>query len=169
MTDRKANDVVVGIKQLEHGTDLPLPERATPFSAGLDLLAAVSNDQILRPGNRTLVPTSIAIELPVGFEAQIRPRSGLAHKHGITVLNAPGTIDADYRGEVRVLLINLGDDDFIISRGMRIAQMVVAPVSRVIWETTQDLASSHRGEGGFGSTGTQTLTTSKTSTSTKTS
>lgn len=149
--------VEIGVHRLEHGADLALPQHATPHSAGVDLQAAVSENLILTPGQRALVPTGIAIELPAGFEAQVRPRSGLANKHGVTVLNAPGTIDADYRGEVRVLLINHGTEPFTIERGMRIAQMVVAPVSFVNWRESQGLNSSVRGTGGFGSTGTKAL------------
>jgi len=118
--------------------------------------ATISQNLIIEPGHRALVPTGLAIELPNGFEAQVRPRSGLANKHGVTVLNAPGTIDADYRGEVCVLLINHGIEPFIVERGMRIAQMVVAPVSFVTWRQSHNLSSSARGAGGFGSTGTDT-------------
>jgi len=150
--------VHIGVKRLDHGADLPLPDHATAHSAGVDLLAAVANDMVLQPGQHALVPTGLSIELPQGFEAQVRPRSGLAFKHGVTVLNAPGTIDADYRGEVGVLLINHGQNAFTIERGMRIAQMVVAPVSYVTWAETRDLNTSVRGEGGFGSTGTDTPT-----------
>ena len=126
----------------------------------MDLLAAVSEDLVLDPGQRALVPSGLAIELPEGFEAQVRPRSGLALKHGISVLNAPGTIDADYRGEVGVILINLGQEPFTIKRGERIAQMVVAPVSFIQWRDSETLNPSARGQGGFGSTGTQTRETS---------
>ena len=151
------NNVTVSVSRLPHGTDLPLPGYATMDSAGLDLLAAVDADLALAPGARTLVPTGLVIALPAGHEAQVRPRSGLALKHGVTVLNSPGTIDADYRGEVKVILANLGDEDFTISRGMRIAQMVIAPVTRLGWNevaSEADLPSSERGTGGFGSTGT---------------
>ena len=147
--------VAVSIQRLPHGADLPLPAYATPDSAGLDLVAAVASDRILAPGQRELVPTGISIALPRGFEAQVRPRSGLALKAGISVLNAPGTIDADYRGEIGVILINLGSEPFVIRRGERIAQLVVAPVSRVSWLETAELAESARGAGGFGSTGTR--------------
>jgi len=143
----------VSLKRLEHGADLPLPAYATPDSAGCDLLAAVAETVTLAPGERRLIPTGIAIALPAGFEAQVRPRSGLALKHGITVLNAPGTVDADYRGEVGVVLINLGDAPFEIERGMRIAQMVVQAVRQVAWTETAELPDSERGEGGYGSTG----------------
>jgi dUTP pyrophosphatase len=147
--------VTVSIQRLPHGADLPLPAYATAESAGLDLLAAVASDRILPPGGRDLVPTGISIALPRGFEAQVRPRSGLALKAGITVLNAPGTIDADYRGEIGVIVINLGSEPFAIRRGERIAQLIVAPVSRVAWLETAELAESGRGAGGFGSTGTR--------------
>src|SRR5262249_31385587 len=122
--------------------------------AGVDLLAAVESDVILPPGGRALIPTGLAIALPEGYEAQVRPRSGLAARDGVTVLNSPGTIDADYRGEVKVILANLGDKPFAVTRGMRIAQMVVAPVSRLEWSVTETLPETARGAGGFGSTGT---------------
>jgi dUTP pyrophosphatase len=147
--------VSVAIRRLPHAGDLPLPEYATAGSAGLDLLAAVDETQSLAPGARMLVPTGLAIALPGGFEAQVRPRSGLALKHGITVLNSPGTIDADYRGEVGVILANLGTENFAITRGMRIAQMVFAPVTRIVWEMCDELPATVRGARGFGSTGTQ--------------
>lgn len=155
-----ANTVSIGVKRLDHGKDLDLPEHATDMSAGVDLLAAISDDIVLEPGHRALVPTGLSIELPQGFEAQVRPRSGLANKHGVTVLNAPGTIDADYRGEVCVILINFGDQAFTVSRGMRIAQMVVAQVAFVKWRESEDLSASDRGAGGFGSTGTHARTAS---------
>lgn len=153
MSQSTDSRVTIGVTRLDHAKDLALPEHATPLSAGVDLLAAVSAPQVLAPGERVLVPTGLAIELPAGFEAQVRPRSGLALKHGITVLNAPGTIDADYRGEVGVVLINLGQAPFTIERGMRIAQMVVAPVSFIEWRESEMLKPSDRGQGGFGSTG----------------
>lgn len=143
----------VAIKRLDHAADLALPAYATADSAGMDLLAAVAAPVTLAPGERRLVPTGIAIALPPGTEAQVRPRSGLALKHGITVLNAPGTVDADYRGEVGVILVNHGDQPFVVERGSRIAQMVVAPHSRVAWTVSTDLEASARGAGGFGSTG----------------
>ena len=143
----------VAIQRLPHGRDLPLPSYATADAAGMDLLAAVETDIVIGPGNRTLVPTGIALALPAGYEAQVRPRSGPALKHGITVLNAPGTIDADYRGEVGVVLVNLGAEPFAIRRGERIAQMVVAPVTRAILDEVAVLPASARGAGGFGSTG----------------
>ena len=146
--------VTVAIRRLPHAGDLPLPDYATADSAGLDLLAAVDKTQTLAPGARMLVPTGLAIALPGGLEAQVRPRSGLALKHGVTVLNAPGTVDADYRGEVKVILANLGDQPFTVTRGMRIAQMVVQPVVHAELTETAELPESGRGEGGFGSTGT---------------
>ncbi len=143
----------VALKRLPHGEGLALPAYQTEASAGMDLLAAVEDDLTIAPGQRALVPTGIAIALPTGFEAQVRPRSGLALKHGIGLLNSPGTVDADYRGEVKVLLINLDEMPFVVTRGMRIAQMVVAPVTRVRWQESGALPDSARGDGGFGSTG----------------
>jgi len=140
-------------KRLDHGQDLPLPAYQSDLAAGLDLLAAVENPLWLEPGSRALVPTGLAMALPAGYEAQVRPRSGLAAKHGVTVLNTPGTIDADYRGEVKVILINLGDTAFEISRGDRIAQMVIAPVLQAEIEEVEILSETSRGAGGFGSTG----------------
>lgn len=145
--------VYVAIKTLEHAEGLSLPSYATPQSAGMDLVAAVKEDKILEPGERALIPTGISIALPVGYEAQIRPRSGLALKNGITLLNSPGTIDADYRGEVGVILYNASQEPFTVSRGLRIAQMIVAPYSQVQWLKTESLDQTARGEGGFGSTG----------------
>lgn len=145
--------IPVAIKRLEHAADLPLPAYETAHAAGMDLMACIPADMELAPGARAVVPTGFAIALPEGYEAQVRPRSGLAAKHGVTVLNAPGTIDADYRGEVGVILINHGDVAFAITRGMRIAQMVVAPVERVTWAAVETLADTERGAGGFGSTG----------------
>lgn len=146
--------VPVAVTRLPHGADLDLPAYASAHAAGMDLLAAVDHDIDLRPGQRKLVPTGIAIALPPGYEAQVRPRSGLALKHGLTVLNTPGTIDADYRGEVGVVLINHGDRPVTIQRGMRIAQMVVAAHAVVTWQEVEALPESERGGGGFGSTGT---------------
>jgi dUTP pyrophosphatase len=143
----------IGIQRLANGQGLPLPAYETAGAAGMDLRAA--EGITLRPGARCLVPTGIAIALPHGFEAQVRPRSGLAVKHGITVLNAPGTIDSDYRGEVKVPLINLGQEDFIIARGDRIAQIVIAPVTRAGWNELETLDETARGAGGFGSSGTR--------------
>jgi dUTP pyrophosphatase len=141
----------IKVMRLRHALDLPLPQYETAGSAGLDLRAA--SDFHLAPGARCLVPTGIAIALPVDFEAQVRPRSGLAVKHGVTVLNSPGTIDSDYRGEIQVPMINLGQEDFAIRRGDRIAQMVVAPVQQVRLEDVESLDATARGEGGFGSSG----------------
>ena len=138
---------------LPHGTDLPLPAYQTAHAAAMDLHAAVSAPVVIEPGAIALVGCGFAMALPLGYEAQVRPRSGLATKQGLTIVNTPGTIDADYRGEVKVALINLGQAPVTVDRGMRIAQMVVAPVSRVVWETVTDLPSSDRGSGGFGSTG----------------
>ncbi len=145
--------LAVQVKRLPHGADLPLPHYATPDSAGVDLVAAVEDAVVLAPGERRLIPTGIAIALPPGTEGQVRPRSGLALRHGITLLNTPGTIDADYRGEIGVILINLGQEPFAIDRGMRIAQMIVAPVVQVAWDEVAELSESQRGAGGFGSTG----------------
>jgi dUTP pyrophosphatase len=143
----------VPLQRLPHGRDLPLPGYASDDAAGLDLLAAVDAPIELAPGARKLIPTGIAIALPRGYEAQIRPRSGLALKHGIGLLNSPGTIDADYRGEIGVILINHGEAAFAIARGDRIAQLVVAPVTRLAWAEADTLSESTRGKGGFGSTG----------------
>jgi len=147
--------VKVEIRQLPHGEGLALPEYHSADAAGLDLLAAVPEDSplILSPGQRALVPTGLTIALPSGYEAQVRPRSGLASKHGVTVLNSPGTVDADYRGEIGVLLINHGGVPFPIRRGERIAQMVIAPVVRVEFAPAAELSATKRGGGGFGSTG----------------
>ena len=140
--------------RLPNGEGLPLPSYATAAASGLDLVAAVAADLVLAPGQRALIGTGVAIALPEDFEAQIRPRSGLALKAGITVLNSPGTIDADYRGEIGVVLINLGSGPFTVRRGDRIAQLVVAPVTRAGWAVTDRLPPSDRSTGGFGSTGT---------------
>lgn len=145
--------VAVALQVLPHGEGLPLPAYATPGSAGVDLAAAVEAPLVLLPGARAAVPTGLALALPDGYEAQVRPRSGLALQHGITVLNSPGTIDADYRGEIRVILANLGTESITIARGQRIAQLVVAPIARVAWYRVANLPSSARGAGGFGSTG----------------
>ncbi len=147
------NDIPVQISIDPHGTDLPLPSYETEASAGMDLRAAVAESIIVVPGERVLVPTAIRIALPVGSEAQIRPRSGLAIKKGISMVNSPGTIDADYRGEIQIILINHGQDDFVIERGDRIAQMVIAPVLQAQWEQVETLDETQRGEGGFGHTG----------------
>ena len=153
MLESKGHNPSVAVQRMPHGADLPLPTYATVKSAGLDLMAAVTSDVTLAPGARQLIPTGLAIALPAGFEAQVRPRSGLALKHGITVLNSPGTIDADYRGEVQVLLINHGQAPFVIQRGDRIAQMVVAPVTQIAWAIVEQLDQTERGSGGYGSTG----------------
>jgi dUTP pyrophosphatase len=147
--------ITVDVQQLPHGEGLPLPAYQSTHAAGLDLLAAVAAEApvTLVPGRHALIPTALAIALPPGFEAQVRPRSGLAAKHGVTVLNSPGTIDADYRGEISVLLINLGDAPFTIRRGERIAQMIVAPVVQATLAKLDTLPSTARGDGGFGSTG----------------
>lgn len=146
-------DVTLPILHLAHGKDLPLPAYATALAAGVDLMAAIDVDIVLKSLERTLIPTGIAIALPVGYEAQIRPRSGLALKHGISLVNTPGTIDADYRGEIKVILVNLGAEPVTITRGMRIAQMVVAPVIQVVFQPVESLDETERGAGGFGSTG----------------
>lgn len=153
MSGGLASGIVVAVERLPHARDLPLPAHATAGSAGVDLLAAVADPVVLAPAARALVPTGIAIALPDGFEAQVRPRSGLALRHGVTVLNAPGTIDADYRGEIAVILINLGDAPYTIERGARIAQLIAAPVCAVAWDEVAALPASVRGDGGFGSTG----------------
>jgi dUTP pyrophosphatase len=147
--------IEVAVQRLPHGADLPLPSYQSEHAAGLDLLAAVPAGAplMLAPGSRALVPTGIAIALPEGHEAQVRPRSGLAARHGVTVLNSPGTIDADYRGEVQVLLVNLGSEAISIVRGMRIAQLVIAPVVRAQLQDVAALGPTNRGKGGFGSTG----------------
>ena len=149
------SQITAQLMQLPHGQDLPLPSYETSEAAGMDLRAAVPEDAplTLKPGARELVPTGFAMAIPPGFEAQIRPRSGLALKHGLSLVNAPGTIDSDYRGEIKIILINQGDEDFEISRGMRIAQMVIAPVLQVAIEPVTNLNDTARGAGGFGSTG----------------
>ena len=144
----------VAVVKLPHGADLPLPAYATAQSAGMDLMAAIATDMTLAAGQSAIVPTGLAIALPEGFEAQIRPRSGLAAKNRVTVLNAPGTIDADYRGEIGVILINHGSEAFTVTRGMRIAQMVIARHAQARWHQVDTLDETARGAGGFGSTGT---------------
>ncbi len=146
--------VTVPVVRLPHGKDLPLPAYATAGSAGVDLMAALAEPLTIPPGGRALVPTGLAIALPEGFEAQVRPRSGLAVKHGLTVLNSPGTVDADYRGEIKVCLINLGAEPFVVEPRMRIAQMVVARYAALAWSEVEELPESRRGAGGFGSSGT---------------
>jgi dUTP pyrophosphatase len=145
--------VRIRVLQEPSARDLPLPQYETPLSAGMDLRAAVDTDLVLQPGERCLVPTGLRIELPTGFEAQIRPRSGLAIRHGVTVVNAPGTIDADYRGIVSIGLINLSPQPHTVRRGDRVAQMVIAPVNRAEWEAVSELTDTARGSGGFGHTG----------------
>lgn len=149
------DSVSIGLVRLAHGEGLPLPRRQTAGAAGLDLAAALGADEVVEiaPGAVAMIPTGLTIAIPPGYEAQIRPRSGLAARHGITVLNSPGTVDSDYRGEVKVLLINHGTAPFPVRRGERIAQMVVAPVSRVLFEERETLDATERGEGGHGSTG----------------
>jgi dUTP pyrophosphatase len=149
------NSVAARIRRLPHGADLPLPAYQSAHAAGLDLMAAVPADAplVLAAGASGRVPTGLAIALPTGHEAQVRPRSGLAAKHGVTVLNAPGTIDADYRGEIQVILINHGRESFAVTRGMRIAQMVIAPVTYAQLVEVTELDETSRGTGGFGSTG----------------
>ncbi|WP_304169757.1 dUTP diphosphatase [Phenylobacterium aquaticum] len=148
---------VIPVRRLDHNLDLPLPAYETADAAGMDLRAAVPEDQpiVLQPGARIAVPTGLSFAIPSGFEGQVRPRSGLALKSGITQVNTPGTIDADYRGEVKVILINLGAEDFHIRRGDRIAQLVIAPVIQAAWAEVDSLDETARGAGGFGSTGAQ--------------
>ena len=146
--------VCIQVTRLDHNQDLDLPSYETAQSAGMDLAAAIDIPLTLEPGERALVPTGLAIALPHGYEAQVRPRSGLAIRHGITLPNTPGTIDADYRGEIKIIVINLGDTTFEIVRGMRIAQMIVAPVTRAELVEVPELPETERGAGGFGSTGT---------------
>jgi dUTP pyrophosphatase len=147
--------VTVEIMRLPHGTDLPLPRYQSALAAGLDLLAAVPVDAPVEiaPGARALIPTGVAIALPPGHEGQVRPRSGLAFRHGVTVLNTPGTVDADYRGELQVILVNFGTEPFVVQRGMRIAQIIIARVQRAVLVESSDLNNTKRAAGGFGSTG----------------
>lgn len=153
-----ASELKVAVRVLPHGTGLALPAYQSAAAAGLDLIAAVPAESkiVIEPGARHLVPTGLAMQLPEGFEAQVRPRSGLANTYGVTVLNTPGTIDADYRGEICVLLINLGGEPFELTRGARIAQLIIAPVTRASLTVVADLNGTGRGIGGFGSTGTTT-------------
>ena len=144
---------VIRIMRLPHGKDIPMPAYATEGAAGMDICAAPDKDLILSPAARIAVPTGLAMAIEPGFEVQLRPRSGLALRNGISLANAPGTVDSDYRGEVKVILVNLGDKDFVVSRGMRIAQMVIAPVTRCHIESAVQLTDTSRGGGGFGSTG----------------
>ena len=145
--------VELAFRALPHFGELPLPAYATAGAAGMDIVAAVTEDLVLAPGGRSAVPTGLSMAVPAGHEVQVRPRSGLALRHGVTVANAPGTIDSDYRGEVKVLLVNLGDAEFTVSRGMRIAQIVLAPVTRADPKLVEELDDTARGSGGFGSTG----------------
>ena len=147
--------IAVSIQRLAHARDLPLPAYETPGAAGMDLRAAVAEEDpvVIRPGGRALAPTGFCIAVPAGYEAQVRPRSGLALKSGITCLNTPGTIDSDYRGEVKVILANLGEENFVVRRGDRIAQLVICPVVQARWRETSALDDTSRGGGGFGSTG----------------
>ena len=145
--------ITLDVQRLPHGAGLPLPEPATELAAGVDLVAAIDDTITLAPGERRIIPTGLAIALPPGYEAQIRARSGLAAKNGITLVNSPGTIDADYRGEIGAILINHGQETFTVERGMRIAQMVVAPVTGFTWNEQEELGETARGADGFGSTG----------------
>ena len=145
--------VELAFRALPHFGELPLPAYATTGAAGMDIVAAVTEDLVLAPGGRSAVPTGLSMAVPAGHEVQVRPRSGLALRHGVTVANAPGTIDSDYRGEVKILLVNLGDAEFTVSRGMRIAQIVLAPVTRADPKLVEELDDTARGSGGFGSTG----------------
>jgi len=147
------DSVTLRVRRLPHAADLPLPQPASAGSAGLDLRAAIEDELRLAPGERLQVPTGLILELPRGWEGQVRPRSGLAARHGVTLLNTPGTIDSDYRGEVQVIVVNLGQEPFRVRRGDRIAQLVVAPVSEVTVVEVEALSSTDRGDGGFGSTG----------------
>jgi dUTP pyrophosphatase len=145
--------IEIKVKKLPHARDLPIPSYATPMASGMDLRAAVDSPLVVRPLERVVVPTGIVLEIPEGYEGQVRPRSGLALGKGLTVLNSPGTIDADYRGEVKVILINLGGEEVVIRRGDRIAQLVIVPVVRVRLVEVEEVSGTKRGEGGFGSTG----------------
>ena len=157
MTRQAQNRPLIGLVRLAHGEGLQLPAYETPGSAGMDIRAAVPEGQpvSIRPGKRALIPTGLIFEIPAGYEVQVRPRSGLALKNGITCLNTPGTIDSDYRGEVQVLLVNHGEERFVVERGMRIAQLVVAPVVQAVVEERELAGVTDRGAGGFGSTGLQ--------------
>ena len=146
--------IEVRVKKTGTGGKIKLPEYMTEHASGMDVFAAVDSDVVIAPGSRVLVPTGIAVAIPVGFELQVRPRSGLAIKHGVTVLNSPGTIDSDYRGEIKIILINLGQDPFVIRQGDRIAQLVLQKVSRAVWDAVHDLPDTDRDDGGFGHTGT---------------
>jgi dUTP pyrophosphatase len=148
------NETMIAVQRLSHASDLPLPEYSTIGAAGADVVAAVGEDLVLAPGERAAVPTGLIMAIPPGFEVQVRPRSGLALRHGVTVANAPGTIDSDYRGEVKVILVNLGQEPYRLRRGDRIAQLIVAPVVQAQFVASVTLPSTDRGAGGFGSTGT---------------
>ncbi len=148
-----SDDVRVRVRKLPHGDDLPLPAYESAGAAGMDLRAAVAEAIVIAPGAIERVPTGLAFEIPAGFEIQIRPRSGLAARHGVTLPNTPATIDSDYRGEIQVALVNLGREPFTVERGMRIAQLVLQRVPRIVWEETEALGATPRGEGGFGHTG----------------
>ena len=150
------SDPVIQVVRLPHAAGLPLPGYATDGAAGMDLLAAIAEPLTIPPGGRALIPTGLRLALPHGYELQVRPRSGLALKHGITLPNTPGTIDEDYRGELGVILLNAGTETFMVERGMRIAQAVLAPVTRGAWHEVAELPETARGVGGFGSTGTKT-------------
>jgi len=147
------DEIEVQLKREPGTEDLPLPRYMSPGAAGMDLLAAVTEPFVLGPGQRAMVPSGISIALPKGYEAQVRPRSGLAVRHGLGILNAPGTVDSDYRGQVQVILVNLGDTPYTINRGDRIAQMIIAPVVQARWHETSDLPETRRNSGGFGHTG----------------
>ncbi len=148
------DNLPVAIQRLPHGRGIDLPGYQSAHAAGMDIHAAIDDDLVVRPGHIVLIPTGFAIAVPQGYEAQVRPRSGLATRHGLTLPNAPGTIDADYRGEVKVALINLGPEPVTVLRNMRIAQLIIAPVSRAAWQEVDELPATARGEGGFGHTGT---------------
>ncbi|MFT8541207.1 dUTP diphosphatase [Acetobacter sp.] len=154
VSEKPSGTVDIKVRRLSHGLDLPLPAYATQGAAGMDLLAALDAPMLLEPGQRGLVPTGLSIALPAGYELQVRPRSGLALKHGIVLPNAPGTIDEDYRGEIGVIVMNAGQEAFVVEPGMRIAQAVIAPVIRATWIECDNLDETERGAGGFGSTGT---------------
>ncbi|MDN6713576.1 dUTP diphosphatase [Acetobacter fabarum] len=154
VSEKTSGTVDIKVRRLSHGLDLPLPAYATQGAAGMDLLAALDAPLLLEPGQRGLVPTGLSIALPAGYELQVRPRSGLALKHGIVLPNAPGTIDEDYRGEIGVIVMNAGQEAFVVEPGMRIAQAVIAPVIRATWIECDNLDETERGAGGFGSTGT---------------
>ncbi len=154
-TPETSETISIPLKIWDHAKDLPLPNYATALAAGMDLVAAIDTDIVLKPLDRCMVATGLSIALPAGYEAQVRPRSGLAAKNGITVLNSPGTIDADYRGEIKAILVNLSNEEFKIERGMRIAQMVIAKHEQAAWSVVAELDETARGVGGFGSTGTK--------------